>query len=689
MVDCAAVEPILTYVREPAFIAAFGALALTTLYYFTSRPKPQPCPVDPERQSYELPGEDGARMNSLTTELVETLFDDVTTVHEAFMRGVRLSGNKPCLGYRSSPGGPYAWLTYNEVLERSIDTGSGLIEIGCCPVDDGHTFVGVYAPNKIEWVLVEQACNLYSLSIVPLYDTLGPDACVYIINQARMTTVACDEGKLKIFLEQCTKCPTLKNVVKIGAKVTDEEKAAGDESGVNIIAFAELEELGKNHRHEKKPPKPDDIAVVCYTSGTTGNPKGVMSTHKNVTATLGSLVFIVEKCGITYDDADVHLSYLPLAHMYERLAQLMMFLYGARVGFFGGNPRTILDDLKELKPTVFISVPRVLNRVYDRVLSQVSSSPVKSFLFNMAMRYKKAELQRNIVRNDSIWDYLVFRKIQNSMGGRVRVVISGTAPLRDDVMVFLRCALGCHVFEGYGQTETTVGSSLQLIGDQTYGHVGPPLPCNKIKLVDVPDMDYYAKDGKGEICIYGPNVCKGYLYDEKKTKETIDEDGWLHSGDIGEWLPSGTLKIIDRKKNLFKLSQGEYIAPEKVETVYSQCPLVQQIFVYGDSKKSNLVAVVVPEPDNVKRWAEENYVQGDITSWCNDEEVKKVIFDEMTAEGKKERLRSFEQVRAISLTPELWTVENNLLTPTLKLKRQALKKLFEKTFEELYSALTE
>ncbi|XP_015758915.1 PREDICTED: long-chain-fatty-acid--CoA ligase 1-like [Acropora digitifera] len=540
MVDYAAVEPILTYVREPAFIAAFGALALTTLYYFTSRPKPQPCPVDPERQSYELPGEDGARMNSLTTELVETLFDDVTTVHEAFMRGVRLSGNKPCLGYRSSPGGPYTWLTYNEM----------------------------------QW-----------LRIVPLYDTLGPDACVYIINQARMTTVACDEGKLKIFLEQCTKCPTLKNVVKIGAKVTDEEKAAGDESGVNVIAFAELEVKRKIYfvfmfenvislaikyiYSHFQPPKPDDIAVVCYTSGTTGNPKGVMSTHKNITATLGSLVFIVEKCGITYSDAEVHLSYLPLAHMYERLAQ------------------------------VGIEIIKFIVPVASRFL----------------------------------------------------------------------CSL--------------------LLLFPNLGHVGPPLPCNKIKLVDVPDMDYYAKDGKGEICMYGPNVCKGYLYDEKKTKETIDEDGWLHSGDIGEWLPSGTLKIIDRKKNLFKLSQGEYIAPEKVETVYSQCPLVQQIFVYGDSRKSNLVAVVVPEPDNVKRWAEENSVQGDITSWCNDEEVKKVIFDEMTAEGKKERLRSFEQVRAISLTPELWTVENNLLTPTLKLKRQALKKLFEKTFEELYSALTE
>lgn len=677
------------YLRDPAIVAGLGAVAVSTMYYLSSRPTPQPCPVDPRRQSYELPDGDHARMNSLTTELVESLFDDVTTIHEAFMRGVRISGDKPCLGYRSSPGGPYAWLTYNEVLERSFNTGSGLLEIGCQEGDSEHTFVGVYAPNKIEWVLVEQACNLYSLSIIPLYDTLGAEACIYIINQAQMTTVVCDEGKLKVLLEEAEKCPKLKNVVKIGDEVTDEEKAAGDKIGVKIISFKELEDLGKINKKEKKPPKPDDIAVVCYTSGTTGNPKGVMMTHKNVTAILASLVYIIEKCGLGVSDSDMHMSYLPLAHMYERLALLMMFTYGGKVGFFGGNVKNILEDLQALKPTLFISVPRVLNRVYDKVMKEVSSNPMKSFLFNMAMRAKRAELERNIVRKDSIWDYLVFRKIQNSLGGRVRFLISGSAPLRDDVMVFLRCALGCQVFEGYGQTETTAAASLQLIGDQTFGHVGPPLPCNKIKLVDVPEMGYYAKDGKGEICVCGPNVFKGYLYNEEKTKETIDEDGWLHSGDIGEWLPTGTLKVIDRKKNIFKLSQGEYIAPEKIENIYTQCSMVHQVFVHGDSKKSNLVAVVVPEPDPVQKWADENSVQGDISSLCDEEKLIKAILDQMVAEGKKEKLKSFEQVKAISLTPEMWTVENNLLTPTQKLKRPILKTMFAKTFEELYSTLTE
>lgn len=688
MADSAA-KTALEYLRDPAVITGLGAAAVASMYYLASRPTPQPCPVDPMKQSYELPDGDYARMNSLTTELVERLFDDVTTSHEAFLRGVRISGDKPCLGHRSSPGGPYTWLTYNEVLERSTDTGSGLIELGCHPGDDGYTFVGVYAPNKIEWVFVEQACNMFSLTIVPLYDTLGLDSCVFIINQAQMTTVVCDESKIKSLLEQCSKCPKLKNVVKIGAPVTDEEKAAGEKAGVKIICFKELEDMGKTHRHEKKLPKPDDLAVVCYTSGTTGNPKGAMITHRNAIGMLSGLVYIVEQCGISFSDSDVHLSYLPLAHMYERLAQLMIFTYGGKVGFFGGNVRNILDDLQSVKPTLFISVPRVLNRVYDRVMKQVSSSSIKSFLFNLAMSSKKAELNRNIIRRDSIWDYLVFKKIQNSLGGRVRILISGSAPLRDDVMIFLRCALGCQVLEGYGQTETTAAATIQMIGDQTYGHVGPPLPCNKIKLVDVPEMEYFAKDGKGEICFYGPNVFKGYLYDEKKTKEAIDEDGWLHSGDIGEWQPNGTLRLIDRKKHIFKLSQGEYIAPEKIETVYTQCPMVHQVYVHGDSKKSCLVAVVVPEHDYVKKWAEKNNVEGEIDCWCTNENVKKAILDQMVAEGKKEQLKSFEQVKAIALTPEIWTVDNGLLTPTQKCKRPAVKTLFTQTFEDLYSTIPE
>lgn len=682
-------EAALQYLRDPVVVGSLGAVAAATMLYVATRPTPQKCPVDPNQQSVELPGEDHARVGAISNELVEYIHDDVRTLHETFMRGVRISGDRPCLGYRTSPDGPYEWLTYNEVLHKSTNAGSGLVELGSNTTEGVYKCIGVYAPNKPEWVYVEQGCSLYSMAIVPLYDTLGPEACVYIINQAKMATVVCDAAKISLLLDKADQCTTLKTVVKIGPPVTEEEKSRGEKLNLKLISFTELEELGKNCNHPVKPAKPEDLSTVCYTSGTTGNPKGAMITHANAVAMVSGLMTMVNKCGIILDHRDVHISYLPLAHMYERLAHIMVFTHGARVGFFGGNVRRILEDLQELKPTIFISVPRVLNRVYDKVIKQVSSSKIAKFLFDWAISSKSAELERNIVRKNSIWDYLVFRKIQNSLGGRVRFVISGSAPLRDDVMKFLRCSLGCYVLEGYGQTESTAAASIQLMGDNTYGHVGPPLPCNKIKLVDVPDMNYFAKDGRGEICFYGPNVFKGYLYDPEKTREAIDEDGWLHSGDIGEWLPNGTLKLVDRKKHIFKLSQGEYIAPEKIETVYTQCPLVHQVYVYGESTRSYLVAVVVPEEGPLRKWTETNGVEGDMNTLCQNEAVNRVIYDEIIAEGKKEQLKSFEQVKLIALHPEQFSVDNGLLTPTLKFRRSQIKKHFLDTFNELYSHLQE
>ncbi|CAB4036999.1 long-chain-fatty-acid-- ligase 5, partial [Paramuricea clavata] len=348
---------------------------------------------------------------------------------------------------------------------------------------------------------------------------------------------------------------------------------------------------------------------------------------------------LVDKCGHEITNEDVHISYLPLAHMYERACHFMMFSTGARIGFFTGNVRKITEDLKTLRPTIFISVPRLLNRIHDKVMSDLEKSSFKKFLFNMALSSKESELSRNIIRRDSMWDYIVFRKIQETLGGRIRFVLSGSAPLSDRVMKFLRASFGCFVFEGYGQTETTAGATIQLMGDPTIGHVGPPLPCNLVKLIDVPDMDYYAKDGTGEVCFKGPNIFQGYLYDDQKTKEAFDEDGWLLSGDIGIWLPNGTLKIVDRRKNIFKLSQGEYIAPEKIEEIYQPCPSVHQVFITGIGTESCVVGIVVPETAELNKT-----FPGQVEELCSNEEVKQHILKEMTSFAKKANLRSFEQI---------------------------------------------
>uniref|UniRef100_A0A3P9P4V2 long-chain-fatty-acid--CoA ligase n=1 Tax=Poecilia reticulata TaxID=8081 RepID=A0A3P9P4V2_POERE len=266
-------------------------------------------------------------------------------------------------------------------------------------------------------------------------------------------------------------------------------------------------------------------------------------------------------------------------------------------------------------------------------------------------------------------------------------MVTGAAPISPSVLSFLRAALGCQIFEGYGQTECAAACTFTLPGDATAGHVGVPLPCNFVKLVDVEEMNYFASNGEGEVCIKGTNVFKGYLKDPEKTAEALDKDGWLHTGDIGKWLPNGVLKIIDRKKNIFKLAQGEYIAPEKIENVYVRCGPVAQVFVHGDSLQSSLVAIVVPDADVLPGFAKSLGIQGSIEELCKNTVVKKAIITDMTKLGREAGLKSFEQVKHfyVHLHPELFTIENGLLTPTLKAKRAELKELFQPQIDKLYA----
>ncbi|MBN3293747.1 ACSL5 ligase, partial [Polypterus senegalus] len=342
--------------------------------------------------------------------------------------------------------------------------------------------------------------------------------------------------------------------------------------------------------------------------------------------------------------------------------------------------------MKALKPTVFPVVPRILNRVYDKIQSG-AQTPFQKRILNFAARMKHAEVKKGIIRNNSIWDKLIFQKVQLTMGGCVRVMVTGAAPISPPVLSFLRAALGCQIFEAYGQTECTAGCTFTMAGDWTAGHVGVPISCNIVKLVDVEEMNYFASNGEGEVCIKGKNVFIGYLKDQEKTSEALDEDGWLHTGDIGKWLPSGTLKIIDRKKNIFKLAQGEYIAPEKIENVYIRSGPVAQVFVHGESLQSCLIGIVVPDPETLPDFAAKLGIQGSYEDLCKNAEVKKAILEDMLKLGKAAGLKTFEQVKDLYIHPEQFTIENGLLTPTLKAKRAELSKFFKLQIDSLYASL--
>jgi long-chain acyl-CoA synthetase len=280
--------------------------------------------------------------------------------------------------------------------------------------------------------------------------------------------------------------------------------------------------------------------MCAVVSGTTGVPKGAVLTHHSFVADMAAIS--AHGGDVLITENDVHISYLPLAHQFERLTMASLLAHGGCAGFSRGNPLVLLEDIEVLRPTTFAGVPRLYNRLYDKVMTMVNSgSPLKRWLFHTAYAAKVSNLRATGVVTHSVYDRLVFSKVAARLGGRVRIMVTGSAPIADNVLEFLRVAFSCHVVEGYGQTEATCASSLTMPGDnRAFGNVGTPLACNLIKLVDVPDMQYTAKDvvngvpcPRGEVCFKGPNVFQGYYRDPEKTAEAIDADGWLHSGDIG------------------------------------------------------------------------------------------------------------------------------------------------------------
>lgn len=288
---------------------------------------------------------------------------------------------------------------------------------------------------------------------------------------------------------------------------------------------------------------------------------------------------------------------------------------------------------------------------------------------------------------------LVFNKFKKVLGGRVRLCITGSAPIATEVLDFLKIAFSCEIYEGYGQTETCGGCHVTFGGDVTKGHVGGIVGSFEMKLVDVPEMNYLSTDvddngneqPRGEVCVRGSPGFVGYFKDPEKTAETIDNDGWIHTGDIGAILPNGALKIIDRKKNIFKLAQGEYIAAEKLELLFIKSPLIKQIFVYGDSLQSFLVCIIVPDEDEIKNWAKHEEIKiGDYETYIKSEEFHKAIQDEFAKYKKEEKLNSLEIPKKIYCTSKEFSVDQGTLTPTFKLVRAEAKRVYLEQIREMY-----
>ncbi|XP_043230941.1 long-chain-fatty-acid--CoA ligase 5-like [Amphibalanus amphitrite] len=678
------------YLEVGGAVALTAAAGAAAAYYLLSEPAPVQPPVPLDDQSAAASsGSEQARTSRQPLdkyrdggEFVRFLDPACRTLHEVPRRGLKLSGDGNCLGWRADAAAPYQWLSYGDFVRRARDFGSGLVGGGLSPGQS--TLVGIYAQNRPEWVIAEYGCYAYSIITVALYDTLGPEACSYIVAHGNISTVVVDsDARALSLLEQ--RPEALQHIIHMG-ELSPETARRVREAGLRVSSFAEVESRGALMAVKEIPPRPQDVATISYTSGTTGDPKGVMLTHENVVANVSAVLLHLDTQTLRSDD--VMLSFLPLSHTFERVCQVGMYMVGGAIGFYRGDIRGLMDDLKALRPTCIPAVPRIFNRIHDKTLATAGQSRVKSALLRCALAAKERQLARGVVSSDTVWDKYILAPVRAGFGGRLRVVVVGSAPMAPAVLTFMRAALGCLIVEGYGQTECVCPCTLTMPGDHTVGHVGPPLSSCAIKLADVPDMGYSAADGRGEVCVRGAQVFKGYYRAPELTDEALDEDGWLHTGDIGQWLPNGTLRIIDRKKNIFKLSQGEYVAPERLENIFMRSPLVGQIFVDGDSLKSCLVAVVVPDSDSVKAWRRREGVPDvPLAQLCAEPPLKAAVMAELGRLAAQTGLKGFEKIKDVYLSPEPLSTENGLLTPTLKAKRPQIRRHFQAQIADMYSRL--
>ncbi|CAN0908815.1 Long chain acyl-CoA synthetase 4 [Linum grandiflorum] len=389
---------------------------------------------------------------------------------------------------------------------------------------------------------------------------------------------------------------------------------------------------------------------------------------------------------------DVYLSYLPLAHIFDRVIEELFIFHGGAIGFWRGDVKLLVEDIVELKPSVFCAVPRVLDRIYAGLTEKISAGGlVKKTLFNFAYSYKLNNLNGGSKTDEAspLSDKFVFSKVKQGLGGNVRLILSGAAPLASHVESYLRVVTCAHVLQGYGLTESCGGSFVSLPNEiSMLGTVGPPVPNVDIRLESVPEMGYDALSStpRGEICIRGHTLFSGYYKRDDLTEDVLI-DGWFHTGDVGEWQPDGSMKIIDRKKNIFKLSQGEYVAVENLENIYGGTPGIDSIWVYGNSLESFLVGVVNPNRQYLEKWGQENGINEHFHTLCINPKAVEHILQELIRVGKEKKLRGFELLKAIHLEPVAFDMESDLLTPTYKKKRPQLLKYYQIVVDNLYNSV--
>ncbi|MBN1154936.1 long-chain fatty acid--CoA ligase [candidate division KSB1 bacterium] len=591
------------------------------------------------------------------------------TLLSLFMNRVERTGDK--IAILEKIDGEYQGFTYDEFKRRVQKFSAGLANLGVKKGDK----IALMSENRSEWVITDLGILSLGAVNVPIYPTITPQQIEYILNNAQVKLIVVSRPKL---VQKITKIwkntPTLEKII-----VFDFEDSDANE---NIISYQQMLADGENYA-AKNPNffdeavanvKSDDLCGIIYTSGTTGSPKGVMLAHSNIYANVeGGLQTL------NINESDTFLSFLPLCHVFERMAGFYLAIGAGAAIAYAESIDTVVKNLGEVKPTIMTSVPRLFERIQSGVLKNAEAgSPIKKKIFNWAFdvsdKYMNA-LFRNKLNVFLKFRYhiatkLVFSKLHQKVGGNLKYFISGGAPLARDVAEFFFKA-GILILEGYGLTETSPVIAVNRETDFKFGTVGQVLPNVEVKIAS----DF-------EILTRGPAVMKGYYRDPNATKEVIDDEGWLHTGDLGFLDEDGFLHITDRKKNIIVTSGGKNVTPSVLENQLISSPYIEQVVIIGDKRKY-LTALIVPNLEAIQKYATDmNTKFNSIEELIKDQSVHNLIRSEINrVSGLFAR---FEQIKRFTLLPKEFTIENDELTPTLKVKKNVILKKYAAEIEAMY-----
>lgn len=601
----------------------------------------------------------------------------------------------------------YKYQTYKEVFELAHDYGRGLVKLGLKP---GNTDkLHIFAATSHKWMKTFMAAQTQAIAVVTAYDTLGEKGLTHSLVQTESAAIFTDNSLLLNLVKPLQTATNVKFIIH-SEKIDPNDKRQNGElysnakkgydeilkvrPDIKIVSYDEVVAMGKEAKDiQTTLPKPSDLSCIMYTSGSTGDPKGVVLRHDNIVAGIAGVSFIANRNWIL--ESDRIIAFLPLAHIFELAFELIAFYWGGIIGY--GTVKTLSDlsmrncvgDMKEFKPTIMVGVAAVWETIKKGILSQLAKQPAfTQKLFWAAYNYKTKSWK--IPGSTYVIDHVIFKKVKAATGGCLRYILNGGSPLSQDTQLFITNLIAPMLI-GYGLTETVANTTVVSPGAFEIGVQGAISGSIQVKLVDVEDAGYKAENNQGEIWIKGYPVMPEYFKNEEETKAAFNSEGWFMTGDIGEWTSTGQLKIIDRKKNLVKTLNGEYIALEKLESVYRSNHYVANICCYADNLHAKPIAIVVPNEGAIRQLALENKFiskeSDDLHNVLRNSKFVGKVHKSMVETAKSQGLIGIEIIAGLVFVDEEWTPQNGFVTSAQKLQRKKILEANKKEVDDLYASV--